>query len=175
MKIILIVTTLLMSHLTGAQTMPDMNHRTVTKEINKVFGTTQFTVSDNIINENKDYLLLTSNNKPLGYAYLKRVYSCRPGSCYIPDKNSSEYFDYLVVFDTKGIVLSVKVINYAATHGQQITSGGWLRQFQGFDGVEEKKVGKNVDAIAGATISAHAITNDINQATRALKRKITIW
>jgi Na+-translocating ferredoxin:NAD+ oxidoreductase RnfG subunit len=169
MKFILIVTTLLMSHLAGAQTMPDFNHRNVTKEINKVFGTDQFTVTTNNISENKDFVFLKSNNQPLGYAYLKRVYSCRSGSCALPNNGSSEYFDYLLIFDQQGVVKTAKIINYAATHGQQIASPGWLRQFAGFKGDEEKKVGKNVDAIAGATISANAITEDINKATKALK------
>ena len=83
MKIILIVITLLMSHLASAQTMPSFNHRNVTKEINKVFGTDQFIATTNNISENKDFVLLNSDNQPLGFAYLNRVSSCRTGTCSI--------------------------------------------------------------------------------------------
>lgn len=157
----------------GTQSLPDFKHRHVSREVKKAFGTDQYSLTELSRNtETHNYAEIRLNEKLMGYAYLNRVRSCRAGSCPVPDKNSSEYFDYLILFDQKGEVKTVRVINYAATHGQQIASTGWLRQFSGFNGGETKQLGKNVDAIAGATISANAITEDINRATQILSEKI---
>ncbi len=56
-----------------------------------------------------------------------------------------------------------------ATHGQEITARGWLKQFIGYNGSESLKVDKNIDTISGATISVYAITSDIKLITCLLK------
>jgi len=81
-----------------------------------------------------------------------------------------EFFDYLIVFDTNLSVQQVKVYNYQATHGQEVTTKGWLKQFQGYDGSRSLTVGKSIDAISGATVSVYEITNDIQEKTRLLKQ-----
>ncbi len=43
---------------------------------------------------------------------------------------------------------------------------GWLKQFTGYDGSDTLEVGKNVDAISGATISVYGITLDVQMKTR---------
>ena len=42
---------------------------------------------------------------------------------------------------------------------------GWLNQFIGYDGTKTLRVGKEIDSISGATISAYGITTDIQQKT----------
>lgn len=108
------------------------------------------------------------------YIYTGRVNSCRAGGCSTPSKatneGSHEYFDYYILFDKDKTVQEVKVFNYQATHGYEITSRGWLKQFAGHDGSEPLQVNKNVDAISGATISVHAITADVETKTEILQR-----
>ncbi|MFO7723182.1 MAG: hypothetical protein R6V49_08180 [Bacteroidales bacterium] len=41
------------------------------------------------------------------------------------------------------------------------TAKRWLRQFIGYNGTSELVVGKNEDAISGATVSVQGITADI--------------
>jgi Na+-translocating ferredoxin:NAD+ oxidoreductase RnfG subunit len=110
------------------------------------------------------------------YIYVGRVNSCRQGGCSNPVQSMSietpEYFDYLVVFDANLLVEQVKVYNYQATHGQEITNKGWLKQFQGYDGNRTLTVGKSIDAISGATVSVQGITSDIQEKTRLLKQII---
>ncbi len=107
------------------------------------------------------------------YMYIGRVNSCRAGGCSMPSALSqggdSEYFDYFVVFNDKCEVIMVKVFNYQATHGHEVTAKGWLKQFIGYnnDG-NELEVGKNIDSISGATISVNGITQDISDKTQII-------
>jgi len=116
-------------------------------------------------------------NKPevngIQYVFIGRVNSCRAGGCSIsgsnPSNQESEYFEYLILYDSNKTVKMVEVYNYAATHGYEITAKGWLKQFAGFSGNDTLEVNKNIDAISGATISVYAITNDVQLKTKILK------
>jgi Na+-translocating ferredoxin:NAD+ oxidoreductase RnfG subunit len=44
----------------------------------------------------------------------------------------------------------------------------WLKQFKGADKNKTLKVNKNIDAIAGATISVYSLTDDVNLIIRNL-------
>ena len=119
------------------------------------------------------FFQINSNVSQFKYIYTGRVNSCRAGGCSISVKPSStgesEYFDYFILFDQHKTVRYVKVFNYQATHGQEITARGWLKQFNGHDSNNSLRVDKNIDAIAGATISVHAITDDIQSKTKLLQ------
>lgn len=173
MKYILLSIVAFMVHLATAQQKSGLNVRNIDRIINKTLETDQFTLKE--LHQSNEYCLIKEiwqDDRLMGFLYLNRVSSCRAGSCPLPEESNSEYFDYLILYDTKGTVKTVRIFNYAATHGQQVASTGWLRQFSGFKGEEKKQVGKNVDAIAGATISANAITEDINRATTLIKEVI---
>jgi len=119
------------------------------------------------------YFEIKSDISQYKYIYTGRVNSCRAGGCSIsveiPNDAKSEYFDYFILFDKNKTVRLVKVFNYQATHGQEITIRGWLKQFIGYDGSESLQVEKNIDAISGATISVYAITFDVEMKTEILK------
>jgi hypothetical protein len=66
-------------------------------------------------------------------------------------------------------IRTIRVYNYEATHGQEITVKGWLNQFLGYDGTANLRVGKEVDAIAGATISVFGLIADVQEKTSLLK------
>ncbi len=116
---------------------------------------------------------IQSGESPYKYIYVGRVNSCRAGGCsisfIIPKEGESEYFDYFILFDENKTVQLVRVFNYQATHGHEITAKGWLKQFIGHDGAKPLQVDKNIDAISGATISVNAITFDIEMITLILK------
>jgi hypothetical protein len=112
-------------------------------------------------------------NETVGFVYTGRVFSCSKNGCTvgqssISDENA-EFFDYFILFDKTKSVISVVVYNYEATHGQEITAKGWLKQFAGYNGSRNLVVGKNIDSISGATISVNAITTDIALKTGLLK------
>lgn len=149
------------------------------KELLKVSGTDnaewkEISFSEAHSIQGKFFTIADLNNLKK-YIYVGRVNSCRAGGCSNPAQPSmgfetSEYFDYLVVFDANLLVQQVKVYNYQATHGQEVTNKGWLKQFQGYDGNRPLTVGKSIDAISGATVSVYGITSDIQDKTRLLKK-----
>lgn len=107
------------------------------------------------------------------YLYVGRVNSCRAGGCSAPGNNAEsnfEYFDYFILFDSDYTVRLVKVFNYQASKGQEITIKGWLKQFEGYNGTGNLTVGKQIDGISGATISVYAITDDIQAKTKLLQQ-----
>jgi len=115
------------------------------------------------------------NKNLLGYSYLSRVNSCRSEGCsfnIIQEKKSFEYFDYFVILDTSLNIKKVNVNNYQATHGQEICSKSWLKQFISKNSESTIKYGKNIDAISGATISANNMVIDIKNKLRLLKKKL---
>ncbi len=128
-------------------------------------------------NEMGKFFSLSGNNlkDEIAYLYVGRVNSCRSGGCSLSLENSGneyEYFDYFILYDSSGEIKHVRVFNYQATKGQEITSLGWLKQFVSFNGSNELTVGKQIDGISGATISVHSITADIQYRTIILGKII---
>lgn len=118
---------------------------------------------------------ISQSDEIIGWAYTRRVFSCRAGGCdQHPDPAASisrEYFDYYAILDKQYSILEMKVYNYAATHGQEICSKAWLRQFKGYNGSKPLRYGKDIDGISGATISGRAITEDVEAGIKILSKK----
>jgi hypothetical protein len=111
-----------------------------------------------------------------GYLHFGRVNTCRAGGCNAPGISGpvekSEYFDYTILFNPSLEVEDIRVYNYQASYGHEITARGWLKQFKGFSGEKTLEVGKHIDGISGATISVIAITDDVQLKTRLLKENL---
>lgn len=122
--------------------------------------------------EGKFFNVESDTDSEITHMYIGRVNSCRAGGCSITNDamlGASEYFDYMVFFNDAAEVVLVKVFNYQATHGHEVTAKGWLKQFVGYSAEEDLEVGKNIDSISGATISVNGITNDVEKKTFLLK------
>ena len=178
---ILLIVTLLSASLAFAQNDVDFQPKALEKTLQKsgietLSGIQEMKITDSTCDEiNGKYFLVTENNEShYRYIYIGRVNSCRTGGCSVQHEStatlSSEYFDYYILFDENKTVQAVKVYNYQATHGHEITAKGWLKQFIGFNGSASLKVDKNIDAISGATISVYAITADVENKTALLNR-----
>jgi hypothetical protein len=130
-------------------------------------------IPDSIGVSGKFFKFVNHEDAPFAYLYVGRVNSCRAGGCSngnnLLSLERSEYFDYFILFGISGSVNIVKVYNYQATHGQEVTSPAWLRQFKDYNGSTKLNVGKNIDAISGATISVYAVTADVEHKTKLLK------
>ena len=164
--------------LLNLQVGSDINYETkhLIKEIKKISGNDNPIFRELMVYKSGKYFIYT-NAKPVSYSFVGRVYSCRTEGCSSNDdhsssSNNSEFFDYFILFDSSGKILSVQVFNYEATHGQEITLKSWLNQFVGYTGSKKLTVGKEIDAISGATTSVYAITNDIVDKTTKLKSYI---
>ncbi len=140
------------------------------KVLNKVFDPTQPVKVINSPGKSclGNELYVVSGNDTLGTVYTSRVFSCRAGGCSLtnnePGKNEgAEYFDYYCILDRDGKIILVSIFNYQSSHGQQVRSKGWLKQFKDYGGNTGLTYGKNIQAISGATISARSLTEDIQE------------
>ena len=168
--------------LSASMKQPDVNykHKTLFKELHKA-GIEQADVLREIDanantvakNQGKFFKITAANNKQYTYVYIGRVNSCRSGGCGAGSSGqgsfNSEYFDYFIIYDQNKAVRLVRVFNYQATHGQEVTARGWLKQFTGYTGEKKLEVNKDVDGISGATVSVYAITADVTAKTEILK------
>ena len=163
----------------------NFNPRPLTKDLEKLWEKKEIKLSEIEVPDSlyNDILLdkgkifqAQSVDADLGYAYVGRIYSCRAGGCGMDDSpvdlvsidEDFEYFDYFIIFDESLIVKKIRVYNYQATHGHEVGGKGWLKQFIGYDGKEKLEYGKNIDSISGATISANAITYNVQESCRYL-------
>jgi hypothetical protein len=108
------------------------------------------------------------------FVYIGRVNCCRAGGCSKPSAHDpggqSEYFDYYILYSDSASVQKIKIFNYSATHGQEVTNAGWLKQFEDYMGNTELQVGKNIDAISGATVSVFGLVADVEEKTQQLQK-----
>ncbi len=160
--------------------MPDYEPASLQRYLEKVTGCSGSRKeelnlkSDSYGNINGKFFRSTCGDSLL-YIYIGRVNSCRAGGCSIDNHNTEyEFFDYFIVFNSNLSVKYVNVFNYEATHGQEITARGWLKQFVGYTSGKPLQPGKNVDAISGATISVNAITEDVKAKTEMLQQLKTV-
>lgn len=160
----------------------NFSHRLFVKEIESQFSASEGELLDITSalagdSELQGRYYQVGTGQPVGFAYVGRVNTCRSGGC-SGDQNSSqlasEFFDYFILFDRSGKVLQVRVFNYQATHGHGITSRGWLRQFNGYNGSKKLEPGKNIDAISGATISVRSITFDVEEKSRRVRQNLAM-
>lgn len=163
----------------------DYNHKSINKLLVKINKTEknellEIEILPSIIDETnlngKYFEIKNSDSSSVKYIYIGRVNSCRVGGCSISreikNNEEHEYFDYFIFYDRLLNVKLVKVFNYQASHGQEITAIGWLKQFIGYNVAEDLIVGKNIDAISGATISVYGITFDVQYKTELLSKVI---
>lgn len=167
----------------SAQEGVDYQHRQLDKQIHKSFGTDHFileavdstAVGQDPIAQAGKFFKLKQHSQLLGHVYVGRVNTCRAGGCSSSSQLKSaadafEYFDYFILFNLDNSVRHVQVFDYRATHGHEVCSRPWLKQFRGYDGEKELRVGKDIDGISGATISVHAITFNIETVSKLLSR-----
>lgn len=114
-----------------------------------------------------------NETKCVGYLYSGRVFSCRSGGCSSTNtaksEENSEYFDYIILFDNSLVVSNVRIYNYQATHGQEVCSPAWLKQFVGHEAKKSLEYGDDIDAISGATISAISVIADIEFIAKSIE------
>jgi hypothetical protein len=152
----------------GENTLPV---KKIGKAIKKIWKVEEYQLLDdlpdnsNLCVDKGCWLKVVSGNKNLGMIYIGRVNSCRSGGCSIDPEDdealSFEFFDYFLLSNMNGEVLWVKVFNYQATQGHEVMSRGWLNQFKGLKPGTQITLGNEIDGISGATVSASAITGDI--------------
>lgn len=82
-----------------------------------------------------------------------------------------EYFDFVMLLNTRLEVQRIEIINYQAQYGYEICNPRWLRQFQNYQG-HALRYGTDIQAISGATISAQSITDEVQLSHQAIRQAL---
>lgn len=176
MKLFLFVYFLLASGGVAINAIPPFNiEKALASEVKKQINKTDYTlvpiaVPDKYKVNGKYYTINTASNQALKYAYMGRVMTNRSGSQ--GDNESSDFLDYVVFYGQAFEVQKVKIVRFSSEHGAEVCSAGWLKQFVGHAPGKLLTVGKNVDAVSGATATVNTLTFDIQSKTYILKEAI---
>lgn len=79
-------------------------------------------------------------------------------------KSRSGKFDIMVELDRNACVIDAVVTNYPAQRGRRVRSKSFTDQFKGKCSGDTLELGKDIDAISGATLSAKAMTDGVKKA-----------
>jgi Na+-translocating ferredoxin:NAD+ oxidoreductase RnfG subunit len=72
-----------------------------------------------------------------------------------------------VCLDSGGLVKSVRVLTMEEDHGKPVKELAWLKQFEGKKSDSAFKVGKDVDAVSGATRSSESVSEAVRKVSFA--------
>lgn len=78
-------------------------------------------------------------------------------------------FTIAVVLDKQLIVKQATVVSYPWPRGREVTRRAFTSQFEGKGPDDAIEIGKDIDAITGATISCRAMSDGIRDAIKILK------
>ena len=101
-----------------------------------------------------DYVVYvaTRDDRPDGYAVFDQ------------ERGQHELIDFATFFDASGKVTRTEVMAYREAYGHEIRRESFRRQFLGRDAKSGYEVGKDIDAISGATISADSMSRAVRRA-----------
>jgi hypothetical protein len=76
-----------------------------------------------------------------------------------------DFITYALGIDSAGALRTPEVLAYRESHGGEIRSAAWRRQFAGRHGLERLQVATDIKNIAGATLSCEHVTAGIRWLT----------
>ncbi|MDX9760195.1 MAG: FMN-binding protein [Bacteroidota bacterium] len=74
-------------------------------------------------------------------------------------KGKSRPITYAVIFDRHGGIAALEILTYRESHGGEVRSEAFRRQFEGKRPGDAIAVGRDIRNISGATISSRSVTN----------------
>ncbi|MCB9094677.1 MAG: FMN-binding protein [Halobacteriovoraceae bacterium] len=74
-----------------------------------------------------------------------------------------------ICFGNDSKISTVKVLQFSEDHGKKVAEDSFLSQFKNKDAKQPLQVGKNVDAITGATYSTNAVVEAVSKSQYAFK------
>lgn len=78
-------------------------------------------------------------------------------------------FTIRVVLSPEAVVKEVQITNYPGLRGGEVRRESFRRQFVGLGPADSLRVGRDVDAVTGATISSHAVARGVRRAVRLVR------
>ena len=109
--------------------------------------------------EGKDYIFYSGKNKEdvfTGFAVI------------LNEEGKHGIISFLVAIEPEGKIRKVEVLETSEVKGRPINQRRFLRQFVGKDSNKPMELGKDIQAVTGATISS-------GSAVKAVKRALIIW
>ena len=97
--------------------------------------------------EKVDVFVIEKDKQPAGVLMVDNV------------KGKSRPITYAVAFDTKGQILALEILAYRESHGGEVQTESFRRQFEGKKRGDAIAVGRDIRNISGATISSRSVTN----------------
>lgn len=149
-----------------------LTEKAINTELKKCFTGNKYTLNELAIPTNysvsgKFYEVKSPIEGKIKYVYAGRVNTTRGNNRPAAD---AEFFDYIILYNAAQVVQKVKVYNLQTSHGEGVSAAGWLKQFVGYSSQKQLTVGKEIDAISGATISVNKITFDVQSKTSILAK-----
>ncbi|MFZ1731095.1 MAG: FMN-binding protein [Bacteroidota bacterium] len=80
-------------------------------------------------------------------------------------KGKARPITYAVAFDPEGGILSLEILTYRESHGGEVQSETFRKQFDGKTHGDPIAVGRDIRNISGATISSRSVTNGAHALT----------
>jgi len=79
-------------------------------------------------------------------------------------------FDYYVIFNKKGEILRLAVLQYRENYGAEICNKNWLKQFIKIPTSNFGEYNRKIDGISGATISVNNIKTEVFKLANEFKK-----
>lgn len=76
-----------------------------------------------------------------------------------------DFITYAVGIDASGRLSAIEVLAYRESHGGEIRTEAWRRQFAGREGLGQLRVQTDIKNIAGATLSSEHVTQGVRWLT----------
>ncbi len=92
-------------------------------------------------------------DEPLGFVFIDEVIG------------KEDFITYAVAIDASGRLSAPEVLAYRESHGGEIRSPAWRRQFAGRQGLDQLRVRTDIKNIAGATLSCEHVTEGVRWLT----------
>lgn len=94
-----------------------------------------------------------------------RVWKTADGGWYVVDEvvGKHESITYAVGINADGTVKRVEILEYRESYGYEVAEDKWLRQFVGKSQSAPLKLGKDIDNIAGATLSSKHLSDGVKR------------
>ncbi|PJA95963.1 MAG: hypothetical protein CO129_08995 [Ignavibacteriales bacterium CG_4_9_14_3_um_filter_34_10] len=104
------------------------------------------------------YWKIPTNSKQIKYAFIDNVYG------------KALPITFLVILSEEGKIEKVEIIKYREQYGSGVKNENWLSQFISFNSFSDFSIGKDVQGISGATISANSISRGVNKIVKLFEK-----
>lgn len=156
MKIIslVLVICLFIPYLAFAQSDRDAEEAT-----KKIFPALQKYDMENRIVDEQEFKIFTvfANDEIIGWAVI------------LDEMGKVKPITFMVGIGKEGEVLEVRVLEYRELRGRQIERRSFLRQFKGKTVKSPLRIGHDIDAVTGATISSEAVAAAVKKSLKIVE------